>query len=111
MDLSPVLNRLATTLSSLLPDGVPPLCMYSTNDDLELDRLGRDVYCFFSSTVSLASLPESFERSAIRAARDLLQQAIAGERFTLVSFSLAYYVERPGLLESVGFRVYAKRTV
>ena len=65
MDLSPVLREVGECLSALLPGGSPSVCMYTTNDDAELDRVGRDVYCFFSSGILAAHLPEEFTLPAV----------------------------------------------
>ena len=108
MDLSPVLEGLSKTLSAELPAGIPPLSMYTTNDDLELSRLDRDVYCFFSSVVAVSLLAKDSELPHGRRTREQLQQALAAHRFTLVSFAFVYYAERAGLSESVGYRIYAR---
>ena len=108
MDLSPLLEGLAKTLSGELPAGIPPLRMYTTNDDPELSALGRDVYCVFSSVVAVSLLSEDIELPHGRRTREQLQQVLAAHRFTLVSFAFVYYAERTGLSESVGYRIYAR---
>ena len=105
-----VLSRLATVLSALLPTGITPLGMYSTNDDPALDTLGRDVYCFFSSAIPLTLLRDESDFPSIRTLLDPLCEALSECQFQLESYSIVYYAERQGRPESLGFRVYAKRT-
>ncbi len=111
MDLSPVLREVGECLSALLPGGSPSVCMYTTNDDAELDRVGRDVYCFFSSGILTAHLPEEFTLPAVKRVRAALANALSSKGFVLYSFATCHYEPRPGQDATLAFRVYAKRKV
>ena len=108
MDNAPLMRALAQVLNSLLPKGVDALTVYSTNDDPELDALGRDVICFFSSTIPLSEIPRKKSLPSVLTAKRAVARMLQKQQLHLSSLAIAYYGERQRMPESVGFRVYVK---
>lgn len=101
-----ILDALGTAFRKVGPARWEDHRPYSTRDDPQIDSLGRWVVCFYSSGIPVELFPDGEFPTLAQLRAEVTEALLDSKGVQILAISLTSYPARPGLQESIGFRVY-----